>query len=231
MMYTPEKKQCSVVLIGDFNPLMFQPEWFKRNEIISPEEVDIAETNKTAPMVISNQITVFKTSQLEIRIEQKRFQVVAEKEPFIVLKDFVTKTFEKLGGLIITAIGFNYSAHYDIGDKSKFQLIGDRLAPKKYWQVLLEEEVTGDDRKSGLTSITMQKNFDDEKGHISMTLQPSVFFKPGVFITCNSHTNFKDDDSIADNVMETINESFELSFEKMKHLQENLLIEVLKEDV
>ena len=230
VVYNPEKNQCSVVLIGDFNPLMFQPEWFKRNGIISPEEVDIAENNKTSPMVISNQITMFKTSQFDIRIEQKRFQVVAEKEPFIVLKDFVIKTFEKLGGLIITAVGFNYSAHYNIGDKSKYELIGDRLAPKKYWNDLLGDEVTGTDRKSGLMSITMQKNMENDKGHLSMILQPSAVVNTGVFLSCNDHINFKDDDSIADNVMETIDTLFELSFDKMKNLQQNLLIEVLKED-
>ncbi|MBQ8321432.1 MAG: hypothetical protein IJX92_03610 [Clostridia bacterium] len=229
--YIPEKNQCSIVLIGDFNPLMFQPEWFKRNEIISPEEVNIAENNKTSPMVVSNQITMFKTSQLDIRIEQKRFQVIAEKEPFVVLKDFVIKTFEKFSGLIISAMGLNYSAHYNVGDKSKYQLVGDRLAPKKYWKSLLEDEVSGDDRKSGLISITMQKNSDSDTEHIAMTLQPSAIIKPGIFINCNSHTDFKDDASMADNVMERLDELFELSFDKMKNLQQDLLIEVLKEDV
>lgn len=229
-VYVPEKSQCSIVLIGNFNPFMFQPEWFKRNGIISPEEVDIAENTKTSPMVISNQITMFKTSQFDIRIEQNRFQIIAEKEPFIVLKDFVIKTFENLGGLIISAVGFNYNAHYSISEKSKYQLIGDRLAPKKYWNSLLKEEVTGDDRKSGLISISMQKCKDNERGHLSMVLEPSSVIIPGVYIGCNNHTNFKDDNSIADNVMEEIDTSFENSFEEMKQFQQDLLVEVLKED-
>lgn len=36
-----ERQQYSIVLIGEFNPAMFQPEWFSRNNIIAPEEIDV----------------------------------------------------------------------------------------------------------------------------------------------------------------------------------------------
>ena len=230
-MFLPEKRQYSVVLIGEFNPMIFQPEWFRRNDILSPEEVDVAQNqNAKTPTVISPQLTMFKTSQLSLHIEQKRFQVVAEKEPLIILKDFVSKTFEKLGGVVITSFGFNYSAHYKIESQEKYQIIGDRLAPKQYWECLLEDEVSGVDRKSGLISLTMQKTKDEKQGHLSMNLQPSALVQPGLYISCNDHTNMSEEQAVAEYAIERIVDIFDQSFDKMVTLQETLLAEVTKED-
>lgn len=230
-MITPERKQYSIVLIGEFNPVMFQPEWFSKNGIIAPEEVDFARNQtSTCPIIVTPQLTLFKTSQFNVKIEQKRFQVVADKEPLIAIKDFVLKTFEKLGGFIIKAFGFNFSAHYNVVDKETYQKIGDRLAPKDYWGSLLGDEVDGVDRKSGLTGIEMRKTKSDGTGHISVLLQPSSFIQPGVFMNCNNHTNLNDEDSMAEIVIEKIEQVFENSFADMREIQLDVLNEVIKND-
>lgn len=229
MTINPEKKQYSIVLLGDFNPMMFQPEWFNRNLIISPEEVDFAKSQTAAtPLIVTPQLTAFRTSQFSIKIEQKRFQVVCEKEPFIVIKDFIVKTFEKLGGYTINAYGFNYSAHYAVDSLETYQKIGDNLAPKKYWESLLGDEITGTERKSGLTAIQMQKNKEEKKGQISLILQPSIILKPGVFISCNDHTNIDIEDSNAEQVVDQINKNFDDSIEFMNKVQIDLLTEAIK---
>ncbi|MDE7328488.1 MAG: hypothetical protein K2N57_01910 [Clostridia bacterium] len=228
--FNPERKQYSVVLLGDFNPAMFQPEWFSKNDIISPEEVDFARNQSTTcPIIITPQVTLFKTSQFSVRIEQKRFQVVADKEPIIVLKDFILKTFERLSGYVITAFGFNFSAHYHVENNETYHKIGDKLAPKDYWGSLLDDEVSGLDRKSGLSGLEMKKTKKDDFGHISVLLQPSTFVQPGVFMNCNDHFNLPDDDSMAEIVIEKIEQVFDNSFEHMKTLQISVLSEVIKD--
>lgn len=229
MIINPEKKQYSIVLVGDFNPVMFQPEWFSRNLIISPEEVDFAKSQTaTAPLIVTPQLTAFKTSQFSIKIEQKRFQVICEKEPFILIKDFVVKTFEKLGGYTLNAYGFNYSAHYAVDTLETYQRIGDNLAPKQYWSSLLGDEIEGTERKSGLTAIQMQKNKEDKKGQISLILQPSILLKPGVFMSCNDHSNIDMENSNAEQVIEQINRAFDESVEFMSKIQIDLLTEAIK---
>lgn len=229
MTINPEKEQYSIVLVGDFNPMMFQPEWFSRNLIISPEEVDFAKSQTAlSPLIVSPQLTAFKTSQFSIKIEQKRLQVVCEKEPFIVIKDFVLKAFEKLGGFTISAYGFNYSAHYAIDTLETFQKIGDNLAPKKYWESLLGDEVTGTERKSGLAAIQMQKTKEEKRGQISLILQPSILIKTGVFMSCNDHTNVDIEDSNAEQVSEQINENFDKSVAFMRKIQIDVLNEASK---
>mgnify|MGYP004485983465 FL=1 len=230
MNFIPERKQYSIVLIGDFNPAMFHPEWFTKNDIISQEECDFAKSQtQSVPLIVTSQLTMFKTSQLNVKIETKRFQVVCEKEPFVTLKDFITKTFENLGGYIITAYGINYSAHYNVNSLDLYQTIGDNLAPKKYWEYLLEDEISGSERKSGLTSIQMQKMKADNSGFLSIVLQPSVCIKPGVFIGCNNHTNVSDEDSTAEIVMENLGNRFDDIIANMKEQQVQLLTKAIEQ--
>jgi hypothetical protein len=231
--YVPERKQFSIVLVGTFNPLMFQPEWFGKNDVISPEEVEFARNqSNNIPTIITPQLTVFRTSQLSIRIEQDRFLVLAEKEPLLIIKDFVKKTFEKLGGLTITAFGYNYSAHYKFNSEPEIHAFADKLTPKQYWRALLGNDVTGDDRKGGLSSLQMHQYKDGNEGMISIVLQRSVHLKPepGIFLICNDHTNISDDDSSAEVVIEKINKSFEASFTNMARIQDDLIMETTKDE-
>ena len=48
-VYKPENKMVGVVLLGAFNPLMFQPNWFGVNEVISQSEIDAIISNKANP--------------------------------------------------------------------------------------------------------------------------------------------------------------------------------------
>lgn len=229
MNTNPEKHQYSIVLIGDFNPAMFHPEWFKRNNIIPPEDVDVArDQSQQNSIIVTPQLTIFKTSQLNIKVDQNRFEVVADKEPFISVIDFATKTFDNLGGYIIKAFGFNYSAHYRVDDVSMLQRIGDNLAPKIYWKTLLGDEITGDNRRSGLTAIQMQKYKTDDTGQYTVILQPSNFIRPGIFMSCNDHTNLSAENNLAENVIDNIIQTYEKSLEFMEKIQTDLIAEVIK---
>lgn len=229
----PERKQYSIVLIGTFNPLMFQPEWFGRNEVIPKEEVEFTRNkNNVLQTIITPQLTQFRTSQFSITIEENRFQVIAEKEPLLTIKDFVRKTFEKLGGLTIVAYGFNYSAHYQFNNISEIHTFADKLAPKKYWGSFLGKDVSGDDRKGGLLSLQMQQTKENNEGQILITMQRSAtnLFKNGIFLNCNDHTNINSDHSAAEIVIEKIEKDFDGAFINMANIQEDLIAEATKDE-
>ena len=229
MILNPELQQYSIVLIGDFNPLMFTPEWFLKNHVISPEDVEVArdESIKNS-IIITAQLTFFKTSQLSFKVEMNRMEIVSENGASSSVMDFVTKMFESIGGFVIKAYGFNYSAHYNVKDNATYQLIGDKLAPKCYWKTLLKEEVSGLDRKSGLTIIQMQKHKPDESGYYKVILQPSNFIKPGVFLSCNDHTIVDKNNNSADDVVTRIEKTYFDSIVFMEKVQIDLLTEVTK---
>lgn len=224
--FKPEMKQYSVVLLGEFNPAMFSPEWFGKNKIIAPEDVEFAK-RAGSNSIVSPAITIFSTQQLNVKIDNVRFQIATNKEPITVLKDFIKKTFDDLANFTIKAYGLNYSAHYKVDSYSDYHRVGDLLAPKKYWKFLLNEDMSGDDRHGGLASIHMVEEKDG--GATSISLQPSNTFKPGFFISCNDHNNLPEEDATADRLLECINNEFETTFEKMKDMQLNLLNGVLGE--
>ena len=225
------KAQYSIALIGTFNPLMFHPLWFGKNNIIPQEEVDFAQSQQVNyPCIVSPQFTIFKTSQFYVKVEEGKFGVVLEKEPYILIKDFVMKTFENLGSTTITAFGFNYDAHYKIDSLSLYQQIGDKLAPKSYWEMLLEDEIEGDERKSGLISLQMRKRKADGNGYIQFRLMPSDLFKPGLILCCNDHNMLLQDEQSAEDAMISIDTMFEESFQRMKDLHNDLLKRVTNDE-
>ena len=229
--YIPERKIFSVVIVGAFNPSMFHPEWFGRNGIISAEDVGIAlNVENSIPTIVTPQLTIFTTSQLSIRVEQNRFSVTAEREPFDAVNDVIKKTFEKLGSLTITAYGYNYSAHYDFERDTMRNDFADRIAPKKYWKALLGDDVSGDARQGGLLSIQMNKLKPDGQGAITTVLQPSVPIKKGVYIACNDHNNLKKEEASADIAVEYIDRDIIKSLKAMEEIHQGLLLEATNEE-
>lgn len=225
--FTPERKQFSTVILGNFNPGMFQPEWFCRQNIISKEDADFArDTNSPSPLIVTPQFTTFRTSQLAIQIEENRFEVKAEKEPLLTMIDFIMKTFENLGSYQITAFGFNYIAHYKVDTMEIFHRIGDKLAPKTYWESLLEDEIRGVQRKSGLSLLQMKKMKKDSEDYILFTLQPSPIFHPGFMLGCNDHNVIPVNDQSAEYVTEIISTKYINSYDEMEKLQISLLEKV-----
>ena len=73
-------KKVSVVFLGAFNPVMFQPIWFKDHNIINPSEIDSSINQKKC--FLTPDITIFSTDQFDIRIENNRFSITSKKNHF-----------------------------------------------------------------------------------------------------------------------------------------------------
>lgn len=219
-----ERKQYSIVIIGSFNPEMFHPQWFNRQGIISQEDMEFAiDQNSQSPLVVAPQLTIFRTPQMTVQIDTKRFEVKADKEPLISLIDFVTKTFENLSSYSIKAFGFNFIANYKAESKEEYHKIGDLLAPKGYWEELLNEEITGNDRISGLDFIRMKKQKKDSNNYILFTLQSSPFFLNAFMLSCNDHNVLDENNQSADRAMDLINERYKEAFDNMQNMQIKLM--------
>ncbi|SEL97027.1 hypothetical protein SAMN04487770_12229 [Butyrivibrio sp. ob235] len=173
----------SIVLIGDFSPMMFQPYWFKHCEILNDEEFNaIKEMGKT---IISDHLTVFETENLAFNIEEKRFTIIAKKEPFEIMLDTFDRIQEKLDSVLIKKFGINFSFHVDLESMENFKTFGDVIAPKQYWHTLFEGDKDTTETTNGLASITMRKQTDF--GVINVKLESSAIFTHAVFFNFNFH--------------------------------------------
>lgn len=229
-MNSRDKKyyQMSIVLLGDFQPAMFQPYWFKDNGIINESEFEAITSNSAGQMLLSNIITQFETGTTAFRIEQKRFQIIGKTEPFEKTIDSFRKIFESLSSITVTAYGINYYFHLKADSKKELEEIGKRLAPRSYWGSLFDDSVDSANSKSGLVSITMRKI--ESFGYLNLTIETSNRIDTGgIFMNFNFHHVKEDSNSfIVAEVMDEIENQDMQYKDVVSKLTEEIVNEVTK---
>ena len=173
--------QCTLVLVGDFQPAMFQPLWFFKNKVITETEYNAIISSKNNELIVNNSLTQFETDLLSFQINQKRFQILGKKEPFEGVVDAFKNIFNSLSTIPLKAYGINYTFHLEAEDERELERIGKRLAPREYWSSILSED---EDNQSGLVSLTMRKSVD--YGQINITIESSKQVR-GIYFNYNFH--------------------------------------------
>ena len=74
-MREPSLSSSSVVMTGAFNPAIFQPSWFARNNLITNDEADSAKVG-----VIHGQVSQFETESFILQATTERFAVVTKTQ-------------------------------------------------------------------------------------------------------------------------------------------------------
>jgi len=169
---------ASVVLVGSFNPAIFQPEWFARNGLLPQGEVDDAKIQ-----IVHPQVSQFETERFILQITTDRFSSLtkpnAVAEP---LRDLVLGTFYILEHTPVSAIGLNCMLHFATGSEEGWHKIGDKLVPKDAWSPILEG-------RPGLRNLDILAQKDHPNGpSVMVKIQPSVHVVPwGVYFEINEH--------------------------------------------
>jgi hypothetical protein len=173
----PEISGATIVLLGSFNPSIFQPQWFVRQNLLPEKEAEAAETKVIVP-----QITHFETERFVVQVVQERF--VASSKPNTnsgPLRDLVQGTFFVLEHTPLRALGLNFAKHFPMGSEENWHRIGDKLAPKEGWNEVL-------DGRPGLRSLTILTNKTEPKGALfTVKVEPSLQVKYGVYFETNEH--------------------------------------------
>jgi hypothetical protein len=217
-----EHQGLSVVLVGSFNPAIFNPDWLAKQGIISEHEASDARID-----VIHPEVTQFVVGDFQFDISRERFMLVAVAEPFVRVSDVVAELFrEKLAHTPLTALGINYHAHFRVRDWKQQTALGRKLAPIEPWGDW-GAALTGDDLRTvgGLVSLTMQQSAPDDRlaGNIKVTVQPSATIEPGngVYVQVNDHYERPVDGTsvnFAEVCLKQITPSLERSRARVTHL-------------
>lgn len=175
----PDAEKISVVLVGSFNPGIFHPEWFRRQEILLPQEADEATLK-----VVSPEVTEVLFLDMKLDVFPDRFIIEtrdasrAEK-----LQDIVINVLTRLPHTPVTACGLNNELHFDIKDKAYWHKIGHTLAPKEpVWNDVME--------KPGMQTLVIKGVRGGEfPGEVNVTVAPSKGSKMlyGLFVGSNFH--------------------------------------------
>jgi hypothetical protein len=165
------------VLLGSFNPKIFQPDWFARQDLLPHAETDEADVKIIAP-----QICHFETERFTVQVTQQRFLVLSKPNTNPApLRDIVQGTFYILEHTPVDAMGLNQHMHFAMKSEEDWHQIGDRLAPKDGWREVLEG-------RPGLLSLTVQTQREKPTGTLfNVKVEPSTQIKFGVYFESNEH--------------------------------------------
>jgi hypothetical protein len=172
----PDLRGFSIVLLGDFNPKIFQPAWFSAQKLIREMEYETADIR-----VVHSEITDFLLEWCQVTVTRDRFVAQGSQEPYEIIRDLVVGAFKILTHTPISKFGINTEVHYRVESEDVWHHFGDLLSPKERWSEVIN--------MPGMRSITMEesKRKDGRKGYIRVTVEPSVRVHPGVYFKVNDH--------------------------------------------
>lgn len=167
-------------LIGDFNPIIFQPAWFSAEKLIS--EAEAMEAAKATDTVVASQITNFKIPWAAFNISREAFNAsTAQESHFEPLRDLVAGTFKLLKHTPVRKMGINIEQHYLYENMDEWNDFGHKLAPKDIWKNFMGDP--------GLLSMTMTDKAPRKSppGLTRVDIQGSNRVKPGIYFGVNNH--------------------------------------------
>lgn len=168
------RQQPTIVLVGDFNPAIFQPAWFGAQELVRQAEADHAEVE-----LIHADMSKFRLGGITITVLRNRFQ--AETEDIALegaLRDLVMGTFALLEHTPVTALGINRLIWAEARDEATWHRLGHTLAPQSPWRDILS--------KPGMLSLQVLAPRDDGlDGDCRIKVQPILASPPGVHFDIN----------------------------------------------
>lgn len=177
----PERKPdidgAGVVLLGSFNPTIFQPEWFARQKLLPQAEVDVADIELIAPP-----ITQFETERFVVQVSGERFSAVSKANTnAALLRDLVLGTFYILEHTPVRAMGIDRLMHFSVASEQLWHQVGDRLVPKEAWNAVLGG-------RPGMKSLSiLTDEGGSQGGTLTVKVEPSSKMKWGVFFETNEH--------------------------------------------
>ena len=204
----------SIVIIGDFNPVIIQPFWLAHKKLIREQEAQTAKVE-----IIHQEIVRYSLDWVNIEITKDKFTLSSKQEPFFEpLKDLVTSIFSILTETPLRAIGLNHLKHFAIPDKTKHYQFGNILAPLSNFKDSFEEP-----RLLNL-EIIEQPRKDAFKGTIRARIYPSdMKLSFGVAIDINDHYDISSEkNNSANEMVKILTNQWSFSLKKSEEIVENI---------
>lgn len=200
-------KGFSIVLLGDFNPKIFQPAWFSAQRLIRERECETADIR-----IVHNEVVDFALEWCQLQVTRDRFVAQSDQEPYEAVRDLVLGAFKLLSHTPVTKMGINTEAHFRVESEKAWHAFGHRLTPKEVWNEIMSSP--------GMRSITVEESQrrDGRKGYVRVTVEPSVRVIPGVFFRVNDHYEASRDLPGCAEMISILEETWTLSRERSEEM-------------
>ncbi|WP_200335611.1 hypothetical protein [Thiocystis violacea] len=210
-----DAEDVAIVLIGDFNPMIFQPAWFALEGLIRKSEAEDAHVE-----IIHHDIASFRLDWLSVDVLPDRFTARIRSEAFRTqLRDLVVGAFSKLPHTPTRQLGINLTQRYRFATDAEWHKFGHYLAPKSPWSHLLENP--------GMLGLHVKGTRpDQEPGHVVVSVEP---IRPG-FASLRVNDHFEqatdtdqDHPTATPRFVEQIAADFEASLQRADQIIDGLL--------
>ena len=174
------KKKASrftIVARGQFNPVIFQPEWLVSQGLIPESDVDLDKVGMIHP-----ELCDFSLDWVRFNVTRNRFQILSDREQlFEMTKDLFLNVFRLLGHTPVSLIGLNWEAVYRAPNSERWHNFGHLLAPKGPWGDLLANP--------GMRNLVMEESVrrDGLPGYYRVDISPGVSNDNVIVISINDH--------------------------------------------
>jgi len=204
----------SIVLVGDFNPKIYQPSWFASQGLLRESEAEAAKVE-----IIHTDFTSFSTDWFVMQIARDRFTLTVNSSAYREhLRDLVLGTFHKLSHTPISQMGVNYSARLRFKSTLDWNCFGHFLLPKSPFAGLLIDP--------GMRSFAVQgKRPDDRLGYIILMADPVLGTQDEAKLRVNDHIERPlDAKSVsADFFLEILEQDYDVIINRSKELANRLI--------
>lgn len=226
MQIEPEISAVAIVLLGSFNPRIFQPFWLAKHGLISEEDAEAAEV-----AIIHPEVSAFSIEGLfSLQVDRARFAVERSVAPLILICDMTVKLFsEILPHTPVEKMGINRLVHFNVGEAER-ERIGELLAPREPWGEWGKKVSSGEGAKhGGLMSLTLiQRNVTDRPSKsIQTRVEPSVRIgggRSGIFVDVNEHFEIDPHEKSSPlAMMKTLHEQWDASINNSESIIDGLM--------
>ena len=176
-----QSQAVNVLVLGSFNPRIFEPLWLVRNGLVPEDEVGGAERElldqEFARIVLPWATVVVLGERLQV---ESTGDVVNASQ----VRDLVVGVLRLLPHTPVSGLSIQHGAHIPLGSVEQWHAVGDKLAPKELWSDILVHP--------GLLDLAMQgERSDDLDGFMRVRIQPSALVHPGIFMNVNNQFQTK----------------------------------------
>lgn len=203
----------SIVIIGDFTPVLFQPYWLQSKNIIGELAAKTAKVD-----IISNEFSQFHIEGwLDFTVTRNKMQLKTRQNPYFqTMKDIVIQILSLIKNTPVIAIGLNYMYYLGLQNKRNYYKIGDQLASLSRWDNLLKRPTLG--------NMIIRGDIDENRCITQIDIHPSeeeIKIDFGIAAHINNHFSYPNMNS--DIVSQIANDHFDNYAVSSKKIVENVI--------
>lgn len=212
-----EIETISLVFVGDFNPIIFQPFWLESKGLIRESEAENAKVE-----VIHNEIVKYELDDwAKIEITKNRCEFKSSKEPYFEpLKDLATSVFKILRETPVRALGINHIFDCKMPNEEKYIELGNMLTPLDIWAKDFDNP-----RLMNLEILEMKRR-DGESGNRRVRINPSdQKIQYGVVVNVNNHFDLNAEGAKI-NAVAQLEKVWRDSYDQSRDIAQNLFSQI-----